>query len=44
MQLLHDPQALKIAGIAVAGLGLAALAHVMVSRPNSLLNRGLVGF
>ena len=44
MQLLQDARALKVAGIALAGLGLAGVAHVMVSRPNSLLNRGLAAY
>ncbi|HSO33373.1 MAG TPA: type II secretion system F family protein [Labilithrix sp.] len=43
-RLLHDPRAFKVAGIAVAGLGLAVLAHVMVARPNSVLNRGLAAY
>ncbi len=44
MQLLHDARAFKVAGIAVAALGLAALAHAAVARPNSLLNRGLATY
>lgn len=44
MELLHDARAYKLAGVAVAGLGLAAVAHTMVARPNSLLNRGLAAY
>ena len=43
-QLLQDARAYKIAGIAVGGLGLAAIANVSVARPNSLLNRGLAAY
>lgn len=40
----HDARTLKIAGIAIAAIGLAVLAHVSVARPKSLLNRGLAAY
>lgn len=40
----HDTRSFKVAGIAVAAVGLAALAYVNVSRPKSLLNRGLAAY
>ena len=42
--ILQDARCYKVAGIAVAGIGLGVLANLSVARPTSMLNRGIAAY